>query len=154
MNSDGCAKGNPGEAGAGGLIRDARGQWLVVFTCDLGICTSVTAELEGIRQGLSLAWDEGYRYVVCEADAQTIIRIIQHGDSTSHPHGALIEDFRSLLRRDWQCILHHTLREGNSCADSLVGLKSMERLKIFRNPPPQLHNLLLRDLASIGVPRP
>lgn len=56
MNSDGCAKGNPGEAGAGGLIRDARGQWLVAFTCDLGICTSVTA---GIR--LSLAWDEGYR---------------------------------------------------------------------------------------------
>jgi hypothetical protein len=50
VNSDGCAKGNPGEAGAGGLIRDARGQWLVAFTCDLGICTSVTAELEGIRQ--------------------------------------------------------------------------------------------------------
>lgn len=137
MNSDGCAKGNPGEAGAGGLIRDARGQWLVAFTCDLGICTSVTAELEGIRQGLSLAWDEGYR--LCEADAQTRIRIFQHGDSTSHPHGA--EDCRSLLRRDWQCILHHTLREGKFCADSLanLGLKSMERLKIFRKTPPQLH---------------
>lgn len=80
--------------------------------------------------------------MLCEADAQTIIRIIQHGDSTSHPHGALIEDCRSLLRRDWQCILHHTLREGKSCADSLasLGLKSMERLKIFWNPPPQLHN--------------
>jgi len=43
------------------IIRDARGQWLVALTFDLGICTSVTAELEGIRQGLSLAWDEGYR---------------------------------------------------------------------------------------------
>lgn len=30
--------------------------WWLSFTCDLGICTSVTA---GIR--LSLAWDEGYR---------------------------------------------------------------------------------------------
>lgn len=56
MNSDGCAKSNPGEAVAGGLIRDARGQCLLVaLTSDLGIRTSVTAEHEGIRQGLSLA---------------------------------------------------------------------------------------------------
>ena len=97
MNSDGCAKGNPGEAGAGGLIRDARGQWLVAFTCDLGICTSVTA---GIR--LSLAWDEGYRLWF----VRRMLKLESEFFSmATHPHGA---DCRSLLRRDWQCILHQS----------------------------------------------
>lgn len=70
--------------------------------------------------------------MVCEADAQTRIRIFQHG-----------ADCRSLLRRDWQCILHHTRKVlcGFYC-----GLKSMERLKIFSNPPPP------RARLSSGTP--
>ena len=39
----------------------------------LAICF---AELMAIRQGLQLAWDNGYRRVWCEDDSKEVIRII------------------------------------------------------------------------------
>ena len=45
LNSDGSALGNPGRASSGGLIRDFRGRWLKGFTRNIGISSSVEAEL-------------------------------------------------------------------------------------------------------------
>ncbi|KAL8168314.1 hypothetical protein V2J09_009813 [Rumex salicifolius] len=47
------------KATAGGVIRDASGQWLIGFTHNLG-CSVPKAELWGILDGLNLAWDKGY----------------------------------------------------------------------------------------------
>lgn len=57
LNTDGAARGNPGIAGAGGSLRDYRGQWIVGFAARLGICSNVAAELHALRMGLSLAWE-------------------------------------------------------------------------------------------------
>lgn len=38
MNTDGAAQGNPGVAGAGGILRGPDGVWLCGFRAHLGIC--------------------------------------------------------------------------------------------------------------------
>lgn len=40
-----------GYEGAGGLIRDSNGKWLVGFAAHLGICTNMAAELHALRLG-------------------------------------------------------------------------------------------------------
>ncbi|KAK7298215.1 hypothetical protein VNO77_47126 [Canavalia gladiata] len=113
VNSDGCAKGNPGEAGAGGLIRDARGQWLVAFTCDLGICTSVTA---GIR--LSLAWDEGYR--LWRASGRKLFLLLHPFDKVNQERAIHVQ--RNSLSSPLYLFFHSTLRKKrfrqNECQQS------------------------------------
>ena len=41
INTDGASKGNPGDAGCGGLIRDEEGRWLVGFTKHIDICNCI-----------------------------------------------------------------------------------------------------------------
>lgn len=75
VNTDGASRGNPGIAGAGGVIRDANGKWLVGFAAHLGIASNMAAELHALRMGLILAWDEGFRDVICEMDALVILEL-------------------------------------------------------------------------------
>lgn len=44
LNIDGCSKGNPGLAGAGGLFRNWKGEWVVGFVANLGAATVSHAE--------------------------------------------------------------------------------------------------------------
>ncbi|KAL8151271.1 hypothetical protein V2J09_021079 [Rumex salicifolius] len=45
LNTDGASKGNPGAAGAGGVIRNHSGEWVIGFAANLGVCTAPKAEL-------------------------------------------------------------------------------------------------------------
>ena len=60
FNVNGCSKGNPGLAGAGGVIRDHIGSWIGGFARNIGLYSSVTAELWAIYSGLQLVWDKGF----------------------------------------------------------------------------------------------
>lgn len=66
-NADGASKGNPGQAGAG-IIRDYCVKWLVGLMANVGICTSVRAELWAAKETLELAWNLGFRKVILEVD--------------------------------------------------------------------------------------
>ena len=46
LNTDGVAKGHPGPAGAGGVIRGDQGEWIVGFLEHLGRCSAVKAEVK------------------------------------------------------------------------------------------------------------
>jgi len=81
LNTDGAARGNPGLAGAGGVIRNSAGQWLVGFAAHLGVCSNVAAELHALRLGLLLAWQEGYRALICEVDAKVILDLLKSNES-------------------------------------------------------------------------
>lgn len=45
INSDGSSWGNPRLAVVGGLLWDGSGSWFVGFTSNLGICSSIQAEI-------------------------------------------------------------------------------------------------------------
>lgn len=57
MNTDGAAKGNPGEAGAGGIIRGPRGELFEMFAANCGVYSSTKAELLAVMRGLATAWN-------------------------------------------------------------------------------------------------
>ncbi|KAL0405928.1 UNVERIFIED_CONTAM: putative ribonuclease H protein [Sesamum latifolium] len=52
LNSDRASKGNPGDSGAGGILRDQDGTVMVAFSKFLGEKTNVYAELLAIMRGL------------------------------------------------------------------------------------------------------
>ncbi|KAJ7963190.1 Ribonuclease H protein [Quillaja saponaria] len=57
LNTDGSNSGNPGLSAGGGQIRNGNGIWQAGFSSNLGYGNIMLAELQAIRQGLTLAWD-------------------------------------------------------------------------------------------------
>ncbi|KAK2654509.1 hypothetical protein Ddye_014365 [Dipteronia dyeriana] len=49
FNADGFVKGNPGSAGIGGVLRDAYGKVLCLFSLSVGIADSNAAELWAVK---------------------------------------------------------------------------------------------------------
>ena len=76
LDVDGASRGNPGEAGCGGLMRDATRRWLGDYTCNFGICNALTAEIWGALNGLHLAWELGFRKVILKSDSRVMTTIL------------------------------------------------------------------------------
>lgn len=55
LNTDGAAKGSPGPAGGGAIIRDHRGILISAIALKLGVCTSFRAEFLVLAKGLDHA---------------------------------------------------------------------------------------------------
>ncbi|KAJ1398023.1 Ribonuclease H-like superfamily [Sesbania bispinosa] len=54
--------------GFGGLIRDSSGRWVIGFSGGRNSGDPCLAELLAVVKGLSLAWELGYRHILCEID--------------------------------------------------------------------------------------
>lgn len=66
----------------------------------LGCCSSVVVEMEAIRIGLEIAWNEGFMNVICEADALSVVHILGHPPTPTDPLAWLVSDCRLLIERD------------------------------------------------------
>ncbi|KAJ1378408.1 Ribonuclease H-like superfamily [Sesbania bispinosa] len=84
LNSDGNSFGNPGNAGFGGLLRDADGAWLFGFYGTIGLADSLLAELLDLLMGLSVGWNKGFRRVDCFCDSNNDIHLIMVDDIQYH----------------------------------------------------------------------
>ncbi|KAL0439023.1 UNVERIFIED_CONTAM: putative ribonuclease H protein [Sesamum latifolium] len=135
FNCDGASKGNPGCAGAGGLIRDASGRLQIAFHDFLGSKTNTYAELFAVVRGLQLAHDEGFRMVWVEIDALVVLQIIRQ-DKGDWRLQALLTRLRRLCRK----IKHKfsdIYREANRPADYLANKACEDQ-----------SNLVLRRVSS------
>lgn len=155
LNVDGSSFGNPGRSGYGGLIRNNSGGWLIGFSGSCGYSTNLNAELQAILYGLDLAWNEGYRNVECESDSKTSLLMIAEGVPYTHPHAPIVDHIRSFLQRHWTLTFHHSLREGNFCADWLAkfGSSKSNGSRIWSLCPSALSSTLLADAMGIERPR-
>jgi hypothetical protein len=100
LNTDGSAEGNPGLAGAGGIIRNHTGGWIKGFSRKIGVTNSLAAELWGLRDGLILAHQQNIKKIIIELDAKAVIDLVQPANLiplSHHPYRALIVDCRSLI---------------------------------------------------------
>lgn len=79
LNSDG-AMDKHGNAAAGGLLRDHSGNLLVGYQRHIGTCSSLAAELWGLRDGLKLAKDFDYQCVQISLDSVSVINLIRNHD--------------------------------------------------------------------------
>ena len=85
-------------AGAGGLLRNNSGEWILGFSFHLGITSNNMAELAAVRQGLILAWDMGFKFIHLELDSMTVLTWL-NSTLDSYPTNILplISNCRNLL---------------------------------------------------------
>jgi hypothetical protein len=84
INFDGASKGNPGPAGYGAVLRNSRGEILVLAVGYLGETTNNAVELIGLLQGLRVAIAQHSHKIILEGDSQIVIQLITkilHGEN-------------------------------------------------------------------------
>jgi len=127
--SDGAARGNPGPAGAGAVLKDAQGQVVERLGKYLGNNTNNFAEYMGLLLGLKRARELGAREVEVFADSELMIRQLggqyQVKSPTLRP---LFEEARALLREFSRYKLNHVPRAQNADADEMSNRAIDERL--------------------------
>src|SRR4051812_922810 len=94
----GLVRGNPGNAGSGGLIRDYNGDLLIGYATYLGITSSVYAEANAIAIGLKLAQEFQSTSVWLESDYEILVKILN--GLIDPPWGIyyLTEDIMALIK--------------------------------------------------------
>ncbi|KAL0304928.1 UNVERIFIED_CONTAM: putative ribonuclease H protein [Sesamum calycinum] len=104
LNTDGSSLGNPGLAGAAGIIRDSAGHVHLAYQFELGTGTSVLAELTAVWRGMELALTHGLAplvwreangaadHLVKEAASLQLTRVLHHDDITGVLRGILCLD--------------------------------------------------------------
>lgn len=99
VNTDGASKGNPGQAGAGGLIRGDQGALLGMFAENCGIASSTKAELLAVLQGLAYAGNKGYKKIILEVDSKVVANILIGDLQPSSPYYHIIRRCQEMVRK-------------------------------------------------------
>ena len=121
IHTDGAARGNPGPAGAGAILRDATdGTTLAEIAEPLGRATNNVAEWTAVRLALQEARRLGATHVDLRMDSELVARQITGIYRVKHPdlkpiHAATME----LLRTFAGYTVGHVPRELNKDADRL-----------------------------------
>jgi len=118
---DGGARGNPGPAAYGVVIRDERGQSIAELSEYLGRQTNNFAEYRGLLAALEYAVRHGHKGLKVISDSELLVRQIQGSYRVHHP---VLRDLHARARHlskqlDWFSITH-VLRGENQAADRLV----------------------------------
>lgn len=156
LNTDGASKGNPGRAGAGGIIRGHRGELFEVFAVNCGICSCTKAELMCFLRGLCVAWNGGHRQVIVSVDSEVVVNLLGGDVPANSPYIHLIRKCHALIHsRDWAVKVEHCYRKANKAADWLAnfGVEMEEKFKVIEAVPSDLRTVLLEDLGGVSWPR-
>ena len=137
LNTDGASLGNPGVAGAGGIIRNCSGGWVKGFSRSVGFATSITVEFWALRDGQILATQLGIQDIEVEHDAKIVVDLVQSNTVVNNSSLPLLNDCRSILSSFHQVRVGHTFKEANRYADALarIGCSLKEDFVVFDNPP-------------------
>ncbi|KAK9081324.1 hypothetical protein Syun_031103 [Stephania yunnanensis] len=130
VNTDGALKEEPFGASAGGIIRNAYGDWIGGFVVNIGKTSVFGAELWGALQGLQLAWDMGFRQIVLELDNKSVVELLNGEKIPLNQHRHIVSLIRQLLQRRWFIRIVHIHREGNRAADWLASMQRITRWEV------------------------
>ncbi|KAH9725610.1 putative ribonuclease H protein [Citrus sinensis] len=154
LNSDGACKVN-GVAAAGGLIRDHSGHWVAGFGMNIGNCSVTTAELWGLYQGLTLAWNKGIRWLCVEVDSRCVTQLVKNNMVNPNEFSTLIRAIQELIRCNWRVEITHVYREANFAADYLATLACSLPLglHVLNSPPKGVLQFMSQDNYGVVYPR-
>ncbi|MFQ5882019.1 MAG: ribonuclease HI family protein [Candidatus Methylomirabilales bacterium] len=121
LHIDGAARGNPGPAGIGVVMRDETGTFREEHQAYLGEATNNVAEYEALLFGLRKAKELGYAAVKIFSDSELLVRHIRGQYRVKSPR---LREFYSqaqgLLRSFEAVEIEHINREMNARADLLA----------------------------------
>jgi ribonuclease HI len=151
LNTDGSSLVNPGESGAGGLIRDHKGNLIVAFSEYFDIGSNNKAELLGVLIGLRKCKAMGLRNIVVELDSSLIVTWFEKGNCRVW----YLEDFWEkifLLISGLNTRFNRVFGEGNQAADwlSKSGSAGITYEYNSNNIPKELKGILRVD--NCGLP--
>lgn len=102
------------------MIRDHDGHFVSGFHCNLGVATSVMAELWGLVYGLKLARSLNLTVVLAELDSEVVVNMIRTKNSNCFLLKPLLEEAIQFIDSpDWNCSVQHVFREANGGRISL-----------------------------------
>lgn len=121
INVDGASRGNPGEAGAGAVIKDPEGQVVKKLKKYLGRTTNNVAEYNAVLIALESARDLGLNSIRIFADSELMVKQLNGVYRVkSEDLRPLYDRAMSLIKGFKDCKVAHVYREDNPVADSLA----------------------------------
>src|SRR6266550_1297330 len=119
--SDGGARGNPGPAGYGVVIKDETGKKIAELSQYLGHQTNNVAEYQGLIAALEYAIKHGYKALKVISDSELLVRQIK---GIYKVKNSVLKDLHArakelIAKLEWFSI-EHVLRGKNSEADQLA----------------------------------
>lgn len=90
------------------------------FYRNIGLATSIKAELWALKDRLSLCINLNLVAVGIEVDAKVVLGWITNDFNTNLHHASLIMDCKTLISRIPQVKTKHCYREANKCADAIT----------------------------------
>lgn len=119
--TDGGARGNPGPAATGVVIKDDTGKIMSAYGEYLGKQTNNYAEYMAIISGLKKALELGATEVDCIADSKLVVEQLNRRWKVKEPTlQRLFVEAWNLLQKFKRIRISHTLRAGNKEADAEV----------------------------------
>jgi ribonuclease HI len=123
INTDGGARGNPGPAGIGVIIKDEQGQIVYRHGGYLGTATNNTAEYKALIHALTQAKRLGADELHINMDSELIVKQMLGQYKIKEPTlQVLAQEVIALLKSFSQYSFHHVRREFNKEADAMVNL--------------------------------
>eukprot|EP00253_Pinus_taeda_P010380 PITA_10380 len=128
LNFDGASKGNPGEAGFGGIFRDSNNHVRWIFADWGGQMTNNEAEFWALHQGLRIAIRNGYTNLEITGDSQIVVDMLRRLNNgrgwekvtKSWRTAGIVQEIAELIKRIDYRIISHVRRKGNQAADWLA----------------------------------
>jgi ribonuclease HI len=116
--TDGGARGNPGPAGIGAVIKGEKPLDISEF---IGHATNNVAEYTALIRGLQEAVKLGYKELEVLCDSQLIVEQVKGNYKCKEPHLKTLREKVAALILEFQKVsIRHIPREQNSEADALV----------------------------------
>ena len=131
LYTDGCARGNPGPAGAGYVITDMDGKEIESGSKFLGKSeTNNQAEYGALIVGLSkcLNYSKGVIHVF--SDSELLVKQLKGDYKVTKPHlRELVDNVQTLMKGFQQVTFKHVNREKNARADELANRAVDQKLR-------------------------
>lgn len=121
INTDGGARGNPGPAGIGAVIKDERGKIIGQHKEYIGKATNNAAEYKALILALEEALKTGTDELRVNMDSELIVRQMQGRYKIKEPGlKVLAQEAIKLIGKFKKVDFYHVPREQNQEADKLV----------------------------------
>lgn len=154
LNIDGSKRGN--DTTAGGVCRNASGEFVFGFAMKLAHSDILRAELEAIWHGLQLCWEKQLINVALESDSELACNMIINREKVPWKYMYLVRRICNLLGPGYS--LHHIYRQANKVADGFAtiahGTNASREFKELTEVPRNIQKLLFFDRIGFPAYRP